>query len=136
MTAWRWVGLLVTQAIHDRQLAEHGGAEGIRDIDGVESALARPPNLVAYGERSSDIADAAALAAAYAHGLARTHGFVDGNKRTAWIVARLFLADNGYRLRFDAADAVRLMEAVAAGTLSEPELSAWFRARLAPRKEE
>ncbi|MGI4942036.1 MAG: type II toxin-antitoxin system death-on-curing family toxin, partial [Janthinobacterium lividum] len=89
------------------------------------SALARPQNLAAYGEP-----DAAALAAAYAYGIARNHGFSDGNKRAAWVVARLFLADNGYRLRFDAADAVRTVEALAGGALPEEELAAWFRERL------
>lgn len=125
MTAWRWVSLAVAQAVHDRQLAEHGGPAGIRDRGAVESALARPRNLAAYGEP-----DAALLAAAYLYGLARNHGFVDGNKRTAWVVARLFLADNGHRLRFDPAEAVRTVEATAAGTLAEEDLATWFRARL------
>ena len=91
----------------------------------MESALARPQNLAAYGEP-----DAAALAASYAYGMARNHGHSDGNKRTAWVVARLFLADNGQLLRFDAAEAVRTVEAVASGTMSEEELGAWFRQRL------
>ena len=72
------------------------------------------------------------LAAAYAYGLARNHGFSDGNKRTAWVVARVFLADNGHRLRFDTANAVRTVEAVASGALPEEELAAWFRDRLVP----
>jgi len=125
VTAWRWVSTQVVHAVHDRQLAEHGGLPGIRDAGAVESALARPQNLAAYGEP-----DAASLAAAYAYGLARNHGFSDGNKRTAWVVARLFLADNGCRLRFDPADAVRTVEAVAGGTLPEGDLAAWFRDRL------
>ena len=125
MTGWRWVDATVVQAIHDRQLSEHGGLSGIRDQGAVASALARPENLAAYGEP-----DAAALAAAYAYGLARNHGFSDGNKRTAWVVARLFLADNGYRLRFDPVDAVRMVEAVAAGAMQEDSLAAWFRDRL------
>ncbi|MBS0519860.1 MAG: type II toxin-antitoxin system death-on-curing family toxin [Proteobacteria bacterium] len=74
--------------------------------------------------------DVADLAAAYAFGLARNHCFVDGNKRTAWIVARLFLADNGYRLKFEAAEAVRLVESLAAGHLPQQELANWFRQRL------
>lgn len=125
MTSWRWVDAQVVQAIHDRQIGEHGGLPGIRDQGAVESALARPQNLAAYGQP-----DAAALAAAYAYGLARNHGFSDGNKRTAWVVARLFLADNGYRLRFEAADAVRTVEAVASGDLAEKELLTWFQQRL------
>ena len=125
MTAWRWVSTQVVHAIHDRQLAEHGGLAGVRDEGAVESALARPQNLAAYGE--PDVAD---LAAAYAYGLARNHGFSDGNKRTAWVVARLFLADNGCRLRFDPADAVKTVEAAAGGTLPESDLAGWFRDRL------
>ena len=112
-------------AIHDRQLAEHGGSEGVRDAGGIESALARPVNAANYGAP-----DAADLAAAYAYGLAKNHGFVDGNKRTAWIAARLFLIDNGYRRSFDPIDAVRIMEDVAAGVGTEAELAAWFRERL------
>ena len=127
MTAWRWVSIEVARAIHDRQLAEHGGPPGMRDQGTIESALDRPRNLAAYGEP-----DAASLAAAYLYGLARNHGFVDGNKRTAWVVTRLFLADNGHRLRFEPAEAVRTVEATAAGTLTEEDLAAWLRARLVP----
>ena len=126
MTAWRWVRADLTYAIHDRQLAEHGGLDGVRDKGAVESALARPQNLDVYAR-----ADAAALAAAYAYGLARNHGFADGNKRTAWVVARIFLADNGYRLKFDPTDAVRTMEMVAAGAIDEVALAEWFRQRIA-----
>ncbi len=77
---WRWVAKDVVLAIHDRQIAEHGGTSGIRDVGIVDSALARPQNLDAYGQ--PDIAD---LAAAYAYGIAKNHGFADGNKRTAWV---------------------------------------------------
>jgi death on curing protein len=122
---WRWIRADVLHAIHDRQIAEHGGPSGILDIGRVEAALARPRNLAAYKKP-----DAAALAAAYAHRLARSHGFADGNKRTGWVAARLFLADNGLLLRFDPADAVRTMESVAAGALSESEFAAWFRQRM------
>jgi death-on-curing protein len=125
MTAWRWVDPTVVQAVHEAQLAEHGGLDGVRDPGLVESALARPRNLAAYGDP-----DAAALAAAYAFGPARNHGFSDGNKRTAWVVARLFLADNGFVLRFDQADAVKLMESLAAGTIEETAVAEWFRSRL------
>jgi death-on-curing protein len=127
MTAWRWVAEDVVYAIHDRQLAEHGGLAGVREIGAVESAMARPRNLAAYDEP-----DAASLAAAYAFGLARNHGFADGNKRTAWVTARLFLADNGQTLRFDKMEAVKVMELVAAGQLQEVELALWFRERLFP----
>ena len=122
MKRWRWVREDVVYAIHDQQLAEHGGPVGVRDPGGLGSALAGPRNLVAY-ERP----DAAALAAAYAFGLVRNHPFADSNKRTAWVVARVFLAINGYRLEFDPPDAVRTIEALAAGTLSEAELATWFR---------
>ena len=123
--AWRWIERDVVFAIHERQLAEHGGADGVRDSGVIESALARPRNLATYATP-----DAAALAAAYAFGLARNHGFVDGNKRTAWVTARLFLVDNGQRLEFDVIDAVRTMEDVAAGLVSESDLADWIRQRL------
>lgn len=123
--SWRWLEPDLVYAIHDRQLAEHGGGEGIRDRDLVESAIARPRNLAAYGDP-----DAAALAAAYAFGLCRNHGFVDGNKRTAWVAARLFLADNDVRIGFDRVEAVRMVEGLAAGEFDEAYVSAWFRARL------
>ncbi len=126
MKQWRWVTLEVLYAVHDRQLAEHGGLSGIRDIGAVESAMARPRNLAAYGSKS----DAAALAAAYAYGLARNHGFVDGNKRVAWVVARLFLVDNGCRLRFDPLDAIRLTNSIAAGKITEKQIAKWFRERM------
>lgn len=125
MTNWRWVGADVVAAIHDRQTAEHGGPEGVRDAGAVASALARPQNPAAYGTP-----DAAVLAAAYAYELVRNHGYVDGNKRTAWIVARLFLADNDCRLRFEKADAVRAIEALAGGTLEEAQFVEWIRQRL------
>lgn len=122
---WRWVAANVVYAIHDRQLAEHGGGDGIRDRGIIKSALARPQSLLSYAEP-----DAAALAAAYAFGIARNHGFVDGNKRTAWIVARLFLADNGYTLKFDPRDAIQQMEGLAAGSVTEDEMARWFRERI------
>lgn len=128
MKRWRWVRPDVVYAIHDAQLAEHGGLPGLRDESGLESALARPRNKAAYGE-----ADAAALAAAYAYGLVRNHPFADGNKRTGWVVARLFLADNGFRLQFDPAEAVRMVEALAAGKLSEAEVAVWLRERIVRR---
>jgi death-on-curing protein len=121
-----WIGLELAPAIHERQLAEHGGGVGMRDEGLLESALARPINSWLYGEP-----DMAAVAAAYAFGLARNHPFVDGNKRTAWVLARLFLRLNGAELRFDAQDAIRLMLALAAGEIDEDELAAWFRDRIA-----
>jgi death on curing protein len=123
--AWRWVRLDVAYAVHDHQIAEHGGLVGLRDSGALESALARPQNLAGYEKP-----DAAALAASYAFALARNHPFVDGNKRTGWVLARLFLADNGLRLRFEPADAVRLMEGLASDTLTESEAATWFRSRI------
>ncbi len=115
----------VILAIHDRQIAEHGGAGGIRDLGAVESALARPGNLAAYGE--PDVSD---LAASLAFGLTSNHGFVDGNKRTAWVAARVLLLDNGWDLTFDPSEAVRTMKMLATGEVTESELAAWFRERL------
>ncbi len=111
-------------AVHDRQLAEHGGGVGLRDIGMLESALARPVNRWSYGED-----DPFELAAAYAYGVARNHPFVDGNKRTAWVLARLFLAINGYRLSFAPDDAIQMMLALAAGEIEEQAAAEWFRAR-------
>jgi death-on-curing protein len=122
MTDWKWVGMSVVHALHDRQLAEHGGLRGVRDQGALESALARPLNLAAY-----EYPDAAARAAAYAFGLARNHGFADGNKRSAWVVARLFLMINGIELRFEKADALNMVLALAAGELDETAVAVWFR---------
>ena len=119
---WTWIGIDLALALHDRQLAEHGGPAGVRDAGLLESALARPVNLAAYSDP-----DAPALAASYAFGIARNHAFIDGNKRTAWVLARLFLKANGVEIAFDKADAIRAMLGLAAGELSEEELAAWFR---------
>jgi len=121
---WRWVRADVVHAIHDRQLAEHGGSAGVRDEAALDSALTRTRNLAAYKHP-----DAAALAGAYAYGIVRNHPLVDGNKRTGWVVARLFLAQNGYSLKFDPHDAVQTIETLASGKLSEPRLADWFRQR-------
>jgi len=121
---WTWVVPDVVQAIHDRQLAEHGGGDGLRVAGLLSSALARPENAAAYGTP-----DAADLAATYAFGIGKNHPFVDGNKRTAWATARLFLRLNHCRLEFVAAEAIAAVEALAAGSLDEAGLAAWFRAR-------
>jgi death on curing protein len=120
-----WLDARDATAIHDRQLAEHGGRVGVRDAGLLESALARPVNRWSYGED-----DPAALAACYAFGVARNHPFIDGNKRTAWVLARLFLAINDQKLAFDQADAIRMMLALAAGELEESVVADWFRSRL------
>jgi death-on-curing protein len=128
MAHWVWLEAAVLRAVHDEQLAEHGGAAGVRDEGLFESALARPLNQAAYGE--PDVAD---LAAAYAHGLARNHPFVDGNKRTAFVALELFLDCNGYMLSADDADCVLTMLAVADGSLDEPALAPWIRRHAVPR---
>ena len=114
--------------LHDESLAEHGGAPGLRDEGLLESALARPLNLVAYGEP-----DVAALAAAYGVGLAKNHAFVDGNKRAAFLAVGLFLALNGQRLATTQVDATLTMLAVASGDMSEDAFAAWIRSHLQPR---
>ena len=119
---WRWIDRRLLVILHDESLAEHGGASGLRDAGLLESALARPLNLVAYGD--PDVAD---LAAAYAVGLAKNHAFVDGNKRAAFIAVGLFLRLNGHRLTASQADATVTMLGVAAGEINEPDLAQWLR---------
>lgn len=114
--------------LHEESLAEHGGAAGLRDEGLLESALARPLNLLAYGEP-----DHADLAAAYGVGVAKNHAFVDGNKRAAFLCVGLFLALNGWRLRATQADATLTMLAVAAGRMDEAGFAAWLREHAAPR---
>jgi death-on-curing protein len=127
MSDWSWVSSDVALTAHREQLAEHGGGDGIRSPDLLESAMARPRNVVAYGEP-----DAAALAAAYAYGIGRNHPFVDGNKRTALVVSETFLMLNGYGLNAGDAEIVVAFLALAAGELSEEELADWFRERIVP----
>ena len=119
---WVWIDGTVIRAVHDEQLAEHGGAEGLRDLGLLESALARPPQLAAYGEP-----DTAALAAAYGFGLARNHPFVDGNKRTAFVAVELFLMLNGTTLTANDVECVLTMLDLAAGHLTEPAFAEWLR---------
>jgi death-on-curing protein len=125
MAEWTWVATEVAAEIHREQLEEHGGGQGVRDPGLLESAMAQPPNLVAY-----DDPDAASLAAAYAYGIARNHLFVDGNKRTAAVVSETFLAINGMLLDASDAELVVAFLALAAGELSEEELADWFRGRI------
>ena len=120
---WRWVSRRAVEAIHLRQIQRHGGGQGVRDIGLLESALARPEQLAHYSE--PDIFD---LAAAYAFGLARNHPFVDGNKRTAFVVSTTFLGYNGFGFAGDKAESVVVFLKLAAGEMSEAELAGWFRA--------
>jgi len=123
-----WIPREMILAMHLRQLAEHGGGEGVRDSGLLESALQRAQNKLAYGE--PDLAD---LAAAYAFGIARNHPFVDGNKRTAFVASFTFLYINGMIVTSPHAENYRQFVALAAGELDEQALAVWFRANTAPR---
>lgn len=125
--SWQWVQRDVVFAVHDKQLAVHGGLAGIRDLNVVESAINRAQNLHAYGNPPPDVAD---LAAAYIYGIATSHGFSDGNKRTAWVIGRLFLATNGETLVFNQIDAISFMLDVAAGNMKESQAADWIRQHL------
>ena len=125
---WVWIDPTVIRAVHEEQLAEHGGAIGTRDIGLLESALARPMQLAAYGTP-----DVAALAASYGYGLAKNHPFIDGNKRTAFVAVELFLLLNGWELTATDAQCVLSMLAVAAGTLDEATYAEWIRGHISHR---
>ncbi len=118
----RWIDLSVVLAIHEQQIAEHGGSLGIRDLGMIESALGRPQNLLLYND--PDIFD---LAAAYGYGLAQNHGFIDGNKRTAYVVTRLFLILNGYDISASAVEKVVTFEKVGKGEIDQAALASWLR---------
>lgn len=122
-----WLEKALILAVHNRQLAEHGGSAGVRDEGLLESALARPQQLHAYGDPAPDLAD---LAAALAHGLARKHPFVDGNKRTAHVAYRTFLALNGADVVATDEEKYVAMLALAEGRLTERAFAAWLRERL------
>jgi death-on-curing protein len=122
MKRWLWLRRDVIVAVHEQQLAEHGGGVGIRDAGLLDSAIARAENLAAYGRP-----DAADLAAAYGWGISRNHAFLDGNKRTGFVAVELFLDLNGYLLEADDADCVITMLAVAAGHITEAEFAGWIR---------
>jgi death on curing protein len=117
-----WVERRIVLVAHDEALAAHGGASGVRDMGLLESALARPQNLFAYGERAF-----AALAAAYAFGIVRNHPFVDGNKRTAFMTAVFFLELNNHRFTANEVDAALRTLSLAASEIDEAEFAAWLR---------
>lgn len=123
--SWRWVDKQALLLLHGESLAEHGGGEGLRDESLLDSALARPLNLLAYGEP-----DVAALAASYAMGLAKNHPFVDGNKRAAFLTVGMFLYLNGYRLSTTQADATVTVLALAAGDITEEQFAVWLRKKV------
>lgn len=118
----RWVELSVVLAIHEQQISEHGGSLGIRDLGAIESALGRPKNLLQ--DNNPDIFD---LAAAYGFGLSQNHGFIDGNKRTAYVVTRLFLALNGQDIRASAMEKVTTFVALGEGEIDQTGLTSWLR---------
>lgn len=127
-----WISRALVLAIHERQLAEHGGGTGVRDESLLESALARPQQLFAYGSPPPDLAD---LAASLAFGLARNHPFVDGNKRSAHVCYRVFLALNDAELAASEEEKYVRMLALAEGSLAEAAFAAWLRdhIRMRPR---
>ena len=122
-----WINDDVVIAIHERQIAEHGGSTGIRDPGLLSSALARPKHLFHYSQESPDLTS---LAAAYAFGIARNHPFVDGNKRAAYVVCRTFLQVNGVDFEATQDEKYAIFLSLADGTLSEDELAAWIRQHL------
>ena len=127
-----WLEKALALVIHDRQLAEHGGTGGVRDEGLLESALARPQQLHAYGDPAPDLAD---FAAALAHGLARNHPFLDGNKRTAAVACETFLELNGATLEADDLELYPLYLALAEGKLAERDFAAWLRGRVRTRRQ-
>lgn len=125
---WRWIDKQALLLLHGESLAEHGGGEGLRDDALLDSALALPLNLLAYGQP-----DVAALAASYAMGVAKNHPFVDGNKRAAFLCVGMFLFLNGYRLSTTQADATLTVLALAASEITEDQFAAWLRSKVVAR---
>ena len=125
-----WITRSLALAIHDRQLAEHGGGSGVRDEGLLESALARPQQRYTYGDPPPDLAD---LAASLAFGLARNHPFVDGNKRTAHVAYRVFIVLNGAELVADEEEKYVAMLKLAEGSLDEAAFAGWLRPRILAR---
>ena len=126
---WRWLLDEVVIAIHDEQIAVHGGIPGIRDDGLLSSALTRPKQKANYGDPS--LFD---LAAAYAYGIIRNHPFVDGNKRTGFLVAYVFLNINGWDLRSSEVEAVTTVMDLAAGEMDEPGFSNWLKSKSVIRR--
>jgi death-on-curing protein len=120
-----WLGLTTVLAIHDEQIAEHGGSGGVCDHGLLSSALDRPRNIAAY-EPEGDC-DLSRLAAAYGYGIAKNHPFIDGNKRTALVATETFLNLNGLDLMTDDATCVAVIHAVADGSMKEEKFAGWIR---------
>ena len=129
---WRWISKSALLLLHDESLAEHGGGTGLRDEGLLDSALARPENVLAYAGPDAT-PDLATLAASYAIGLAKNHPFVDGNKRAAFLATGLFFYLNGYRLDVSQAEATLTVLAVASSDISEEEFASWLRAHTAQK---
>jgi death-on-curing protein len=119
-----WIGLATVLAVHEEQIAEHGGSAGVRDRGLLSSALDRPKNIAAYEPGDCDLPR---LAAAYGYGIAKNHPFIDGNKRTALVVAETFLNLNGLASTADDAACVAIMQALADGTIGEEKFAGWIR---------
>ncbi len=118
-----WLSRTLLDVVHADLIAQHGGSTGVRDDGLIESALARPQNTLAYG----GAVDLAALAAAYAVGLAKNHGYIDGNKRIAFMAMYVFLGINGVELDAPEPEVVRIMTDVATGAVGEAEMAVWIR---------
>ncbi|MDD2926736.1 type II toxin-antitoxin system death-on-curing family toxin [Rhodoferax sp.] len=125
---WAWLEPALIHAVHEEQLAEHGGGTGLRDANLLGSALGRPEQLACYG--TPDVAD---LAAAYGYGISRNHPFIDGNKRTAFVATELFLALNGFDLLANDVECVMTMLSVAAGEIEEAAFAQWIRQHIQAR---
>ena len=126
---WKWIKIETLLAIHDEQLAEHGGASGLRSMHLLESALARPQEKANFADPS-----ASELAAAYAFGIVKDHPFLDGHKRTGLVTAELFLAYNGFEFTATDQDCIETFEALASSRITETELVIWFEARITTLK--
>ncbi len=118
----RWITARIARAVHDRMLAEFGGLSGVRDEGLMESALARPQNVFHYGEEVGLFQ----LAASYCYGVVRNHPFIDGNKRTGFVVARVFLLLNGMSFSPAQGEPTQMIRALAAGEIGEAKLEQWF----------
>lgn len=128
---WRWLAGRIVASIHQKHIQRHGGGHGTRDAGLLESALARPQKLAAHGEPT-----VFELAATYAHGIARSRPFIDGNKRTAFVASVLFLRMNGQQFLAEQAEAAVVFLRLAAGEFSEAELAEWFRRNCQPPETE
>lgn len=127
--SWVWVPIQALYIVHDRQIARHGGAAGLRESSLLEAACARPINIAAY-----KTPDVHTLAASYAFGISKAHAFIDGNKRTAFVACATFLRLNGHVIRPDPSEGVRMMEDLAASLVSEAEFAQWLRGQTRPLK--